>query len=72
MKEIMRYICDVRDEMNLIFGTLLYLWPANTSVTSITNDKGGHEMIPGVVHRPPGICLTAEENLEKSQLRDCR
>ena len=34
------------------------------SVTSVANDKGGNEMILGVVHRSPGICLTAEENLD--------
>ena len=33
------------------------------SVTSVANDKGDNEMIPGAVHRSPGICLTAEENL---------
>ena len=27
-----------------------------------------NEMIPGVVHRSPGICLTAEENPGKPQL----
>ena len=40
------------------------------SVTSVTNDKGGNEMIPGAVHRFPGICLMAEENPEKLQLGD--
>ena len=34
-----------------------------TSVTSVANDKGDNEMVLGVVHRSPGICLTAEENL---------
>ena len=29
-------------------------------------------MIPGVVHRSPGICLTAEENSGKPQLGDRR
>ena len=32
------------------------------SVTSVANDKGDNEMIPGAVHRSPDICLTAEEN----------
>ena len=32
------------------------------------NDKGGNEMIPGTVHRSPGICLRAEENPGKRQL----
>ena len=27
-------------------------------------------MIPGAVHRSPGICITAEENTEKPQLGD--
>ena len=27
-------------------------------------------MIPGAVHRSPGICLKAEENLGKPQLRE--
>ena len=27
-------------------------------------------MIPGALHRSPGICLTAEENSEKPQLGD--
>ena len=38
------------------------LAPSVTSVTSVTNDKGDNEMIPGAVHRSPGICPTAEEN----------
>ena len=33
------------------------------SVMSVTNDKGDNEMFQGAVHRSPGICLTAEENL---------
>jgi hypothetical protein len=33
------------------------------SVASVANDKGDNEMILGTVHRYPGICLTAEENL---------
>ena len=33
------------------------LAPSVTSVTSVTNDKGDNEMIPGAVHRYPGICL---------------
>ena len=32
------------------------------------NDKGDNEMIPGTVHRSPGICLRAEENPGKRQL----
>ena len=31
-------------------------------------NKGYNEMIPGVVHRSPGIYLTAEENPGKPQL----
>jgi hypothetical protein len=34
-----------------------------TSVMSVANDRGDNEMIPGAVHRSPGIYLTAEENL---------
>ena len=36
------------------------------------NDKGDNGMIPGAVHRSPGTCLTAEENLEKPQLGNFR
>ena len=39
------------------------LAPSVASVTSVANDKGDNEMILGAVHRSPGICLTAEENL---------
>ena len=39
-------------------------------LTSVTNDKGDNEMIPGAVHRS-GICLKDEENPEKPQLGDC-
>ena len=41
-----------------------------TSVTSFDNDTGDNEMIPGAVHRSPGICFTTEENLRKPQLGD--
>ena len=34
------------------------------------NDKGDNEMIPGAVHRAPGIYLTAEEKTGKPQLGD--
>ena len=40
------------------------------SVTSVARDKGDNEMILGAVHRSPGICLTAKENLRKPQLGD--
>ena len=40
------------------------------SVMSVANDKGDSEMVLGAVHRSPGICLTAEENLRKPQLGD--
>ena len=33
------------------------------------NDKGD-KMIPGAMHRSPGICLTAEETPEKYQIGD--
>jgi hypothetical protein len=36
----------------------------------VVNDKGVNEMVLGVVHRSPGICLTAEENPRKPQLGD--
>ena len=42
-----------------------------SSVASVTsNDKGDNEMIPGAVHRSPGLCLTTEENPGKPQLGD--
>ena len=44
------------------------LAPNVASVTSVADDKGDNEMILGAVHRSPGICLTAEENLRKLQL----
>jgi hypothetical protein len=40
------------------------------SVTSVTNDKGNNEMMPGAVHRCNGIYLTAEKNPGKPQLGD--
>ena len=46
------------------------LAPTDTSVTSVANDKGDNEMIRGAMHRSPGICLTADENLGKRQLGD--
>ena len=33
------------------------------------NDKGDNEVKSGAVHRSPGICLTAEENPEKTSAR---
>ena len=36
---------------------------------SVANDKGDSEMILGAVHRSPGICLTAEENPQKTSAR---
>ena len=44
--------------------------PLGPSITSVANDKGDNEMIPGAVHRSPGICLKAEENPGKPQLGD--
>jgi hypothetical protein len=38
------------------------------SVTSFANDNS--EIIPGAVHRSPGIFFTAEENPRKPQLGD--
>ena len=40
------------------------------TVMSVANDKGDNEMILGAVHRSPGIYITTEENLRKSQLGD--
>ena len=45
--------------------------PSVASVTSVANDKGDNEMIPGAVLRSPGIWLTGEENPGKPQLGDC-
>ena len=45
------------------------LAPSVTSVKLVDNDKGDNEMILGAVHRSPGICLTAEENLDTLRLR---
>ena len=45
--------------------------PLAPSVTSITNDKGDNEMVPGTVHRSPDVCLTAEKNPGKPQLGLC-
>ena len=39
------------------------------SVTSVANDRGDNEMILGAVHKSPGICLTAEENPQKTSAR---
>ena len=36
------------------------LAPSVASVMSVANDNGDNEMIPGAVHRSPGIFLTAE------------
>ena len=38
----------------------------------LANDKGDNEMIPGAVHRSPGIYLTVEESPGIPQLEDCR
>ena len=46
------------------------LAPSVASITSVANDMGDNEMILGVVHRSPGICLRAEENTRKPQLGD--
>ena len=39
------------------------LAPSVESVRSVAKVKDGNEMIPGAMHRSPGICLTAEEKL---------
>ena len=46
------------------------LAPSVTAVTSVANDNDDNDMILGAVHRSPGICLTAKENLRKPQLGD--
>ena len=33
--------------------------------------KDDNEMIPGAVHKSPGICFKAEENPGKPQVGDC-
>ena len=43
--------------------------PSVMSVTSVANDEDDNEMILGAVHRSPGICLTAEENPQKTSGR---
>ena len=45
------------------------LAPSVASVTSVPNDNGDNEMIPGAVHRSPGIYLTVEINSGKPQLK---
>ena len=44
--------------------------PLTPSGTSVANDKDDNEIIPGAVHRSPGICLMAEETPKKCKLRD--
>ena len=44
--------------------------PNIASVTSVVNGKGDNETILGAMHRPPGICLTAEENPRNPQPGD--
>ena len=46
------------------------LAPSVTSDTSVANDKCDNEMIPGAVHRSPGIGLKVEETPGKPQLGD--
>ena len=46
------------------------LAPGIRPLTSVANDKGDNEMIPGTVHRSPGIYPIAEENPGKPQLGD--
>ena len=40
-----------------------------TSVTSVSNDKADNEMIPGAVHRSPGICLKPRKTPKTSAMR---
>ena len=53
-----------------ILSGFLALAPNVSSITSSANDKGDNEMIPGAVHKSPGICLKVKENPENSQLGD--
>ena len=46
------------------------LVPSAMSVTSVANDKGNNEMIPGAVHRSPGIFLKTAENPVKHHVGD--
>ena len=46
------------------------LFRSVTSVTSVANDRGDNEMIPGDAHSSPSIFLTAEENPGKPQHGD--
>ena len=48
------------------------LVPVSSQLRLPANDKGDNEMIPGAVHRSPGIYLTAEDNRGKPQLGDLR
>ena len=43
-----------------------------SSVTSVVNDEGDNEMIPGTVHISLSICPKTEENPGNPQLGDCR
>ena len=43
---------------------LLPLAPSVTSITSIAKYKDNNEMIPGEVHKSPGICLTSQKTPE--------
>ena len=47
------------------------LAPSVTSVTSVANYTDDNEIVLRAVHRPPDICLTAEENPGKPHLGDC-
>ena len=47
------------------------LAPSVAPVTSVANDMDDNDMIPGAIHRSPGICLMAGENPGKPQLGDC-
>ena len=49
---------------HLLSGFLSEAYLPRVSYQS-TNDKGDNEMIPGAVHRSPGIYLTSEENLSQ-------
>ena len=44
-------------------------WAANGHLSRVSrlsgNDEGDNEMIPGAVHRSPGIYLTAKKNSGK-------
>ena len=54
-------------------GFLVYVnYPRVSSPSHLsTHVKGDNELKPGALYINPGIYLTTEEHLEKTQLNDC-